>query len=180
MNEENKSLKVNEEDLELENDQVIEEELVHDESVEEDKEPKLSPEQLLEIDRIKEEDRIEVERKTEDDRQNKIKERWAKLHDRDIACQQSGISNPKLYFNQLILHNPNKRDAEIKLIELEKKDAFVYAEYVKHYVKENRRLEYQKIDHLLMEALFEKSLGKEDKMEAYLKLRNAIKEKFKK
>ena len=42
----------------------------------------------------------------------------------------------------------------------------------------DRRNEYRKIDELLLEALAEKEENKAGKMEEYLKLRSAIKEKF--
>ena len=42
----------------------------------------------------------------------------------------------------------------------------------------DRRNEYRKIDELLLEALAEKEENKAEKMEEYLKLRSAIKEKF--
>ena len=69
-------------------------------------------------------------------------------------------------------------DFEQKVLKLEaaKKEMDEEAERVRPML--DRRNEYRKIDELLLEALAEKEENKAEKMEEYLKLRAAIKEKF--
>ena len=69
-------------------------------------------------------------------------------------------------------------DFEQKVLKLEaaKKEIDEEAERVRPML--DRRNEYRKIDELLLEALAEKEENKAGKMEEYLKLRAAIKEKF--
>ena len=67
---------------------------------------------------------------------------------------------------------------EQKILKMEaaKKEMDEEAERVRPML--DRRNEYRKIDELLLEALAEKEENKAEKMEEYLKLRAAIKEKF--
>ena len=69
-------------------------------------------------------------------------------------------------------------DFEQKVLKLEaaKKEIDEEAERVRPML--DRRNEYRKIDELLLEALAEKEENKAEKMEEYLKLRAAIKEKY--
>tara|TARA_R100000234_G_scaffold109601_1_gene81515 strand:+ start:460 stop:960 length:501 start_codon:yes stop_codon:yes gene_type:complete len=69
-------------------------------------------------------------------------------------------------------------DFEQKVLKIEaaKKEIDEEAERVRPML--DRRNEYRKIDELLLEALAEKEENKAGKMEEYLKLRAAIKEKF--
>ena len=69
-------------------------------------------------------------------------------------------------------------DFEQKVLKLEaaKKEIDEEAERVRPML--DRRNEYRKIDELLLEALAEKEENKAGKMEEYLKLRAAIKEKY--
>ena len=72
----------------------------------------------------------------------------------------------------------NLDDFEQKVLKLEaaKKEMDDKAERERPML--DRRNEYRKIDELLLEALAEKEENKAGKMEEYLKLRAAIKEKF--
>ena len=72
----------------------------------------------------------------------------------------------------------NLDDFEQKVLKLEaaKKEMDDKAERERPML--DRRNEYRKIDELLLEALAEKEENKAGKMEEYLKLRSAIKEKF--
>jgi septal ring factor EnvC (AmiA/AmiB activator) len=72
----------------------------------------------------------------------------------------------------------NLDDFEQKVLKLEaaKKEIDEEADRVRPML--DRRNEYRKIDELLLEALAEKEENKAGKMEEYLKLRSAIKEKF--
>ena len=72
----------------------------------------------------------------------------------------------------------NLDDFEQKVLKIEaaKKEIDEEAERVRPML--DRRNEYRKIDELLLEALAEKEENKAGKMEEYLKLRAAIKEKF--
>ena len=72
----------------------------------------------------------------------------------------------------------NLDDFEQKVLKLEaaKKEMDDKAERERPML--DRRNEYRKIDELLLEALAEKEENKAEKMEEYLKLRAAIKEKF--
>ena len=69
-------------------------------------------------------------------------------------------------------------DFEQKVLKIEaaKKEIDEEAERVRPML--DRRNEYRKIDELLLEALAEKEENKAGKMEEYLKLRAAIKEKY--
>ena len=69
-------------------------------------------------------------------------------------------------------------DFEQKILKMEaaKKEIDEEAERARPML--DRRNEYRKIDELLLEALAEKEENKAGKMEEYLKLRSAIKEKF--
>jgi len=72
----------------------------------------------------------------------------------------------------------NLDDFEQKVLKLEaaKKEMDDKAERERPML--DRRNEYRKIDELLLEALAEKEENKAEKMEEYLKLRAAIKEKY--
>ena len=69
-------------------------------------------------------------------------------------------------------------DFEQKVLKLEAAKKEMDEEEVRVRPMLDRRNEYRKIDELLLEALAEKEENKADKMEEYLKLRSAIKEKF--
>jgi hypothetical protein len=69
-------------------------------------------------------------------------------------------------------------DFELKVLKLEAAKKEMDEEEVRERPMLDRRNEYRKIDELLLEALAEKEENKAEKMEEYLKLRAAIKEKF--
>ena len=66
-------------------------------------------------------------------------------------------------------------DFEQKVLKLEAAKKEIDEETSKNKVLEDRREEYQKIDHLLFEAIAEKENGKPEKMKAYLVLREKLK-----
>ena len=66
-------------------------------------------------------------------------------------------------------------DFEQKVLKLETAKKEIDEEASKNKVLEDRRAEYQKIDHLLFEAIAEKENGKPEKMKAYLVLREKLK-----
>jgi len=70
----------------------------------------------------------------------------------------------------------NDFEQKVLKIEAAKKEIDEEAERVRPML--DRRNEYRKIDELLLEALAEKEENKAGKMEEYLKLRAAIKEKY--
>ena len=69
-------------------------------------------------------------------------------------------------------------DFEQKVLKLEAAKKEMDEEEERERPMLDRRNEYRKIDELLLEALAEKEENKAGKMEEYLKLRSAIKEKF--
>ena len=69
-------------------------------------------------------------------------------------------------------------DFEQKVLKLEAAKKEMDEEEERERPMLDRRNEYRKIDELLLEALAEKEENKAEKMEEYLKLRSAIKEKF--
>ena len=69
-------------------------------------------------------------------------------------------------------------DFEQKVLKLEAAKKEIDEEEVRERPMLDRRNEYRNIDELLLEALAEKEENKAGKMEEYLKLRSAIKEKF--
>ena len=69
-------------------------------------------------------------------------------------------------------------DFEQKVLKLEAAKKEMEEEAERERPMLDRRNEYRKIDELLLEALAEKEENKAGKMEEYLKLRSAIKEKF--
>mgnify|MGYP003131850349 CR=1 FL=1 len=69
-------------------------------------------------------------------------------------------------------------DFEQKVLKLEAAKKEMDEESERERPMLDRRNEYRKIDELLLEALAEKEENKAGKMEEYLKLRSAIKEKF--
>ena len=69
-------------------------------------------------------------------------------------------------------------DFEQKVLKLEAAKKEMDDEAERNAPLENRRKEFRKIDELLLEALAEKQENKADKMTEYLKLRQAIKDKF--
>jgi hypothetical protein len=72
----------------------------------------------------------------------------------------------------------NLDDFEQKVLKLEAAKKEMDDKEVRERPMLDRRNEYRKIDELLLEALAEKEENKAEKMEEYLKLRAAIKEKF--
>jgi len=72
----------------------------------------------------------------------------------------------------------NLDDFEQKILKIEAAKKEMDEEEVRERPMLDRRNEYRKIDELLLEALAEKEENKAGKMEEYLKLRAAIKEKF--
>ena len=72
----------------------------------------------------------------------------------------------------------NLDDFEQKVLKLEAAKKEMDEEEVRVRPMLDRRNEYRKIDELLLEALAEKEENKAGKMEEYLKLRAAIKEKY--
>ncbi len=69
-------------------------------------------------------------------------------------------------------------DFEQKVLKLEAAKKEMDDEAARVKPMEDRRKEYRKIDELLLEAIAEKQENKAEKMEEYLRLRKAIKEKF--
>ena len=69
-------------------------------------------------------------------------------------------------------------DFEQKVLKIEDAKKEMEEEAERERPMLDRRNEYRKIDELLLEALAEKEENKAGKMEEYLKLRSAIKEKF--
>ena len=84
-------------------------------------------EEELEQERIEAERLAEIERLAELERIKGLTKRWDNLSDTNAVCHRSDISNPLLYFNKLIIGNPDKEDAEAKLSALEAED-IVYQE----------------------------------------------------
>ena len=72
----------------------------------------------------------------------------------------------------------NLDDFEQKVLKLEAAKKEMEEEAERERPMLDRRNEYRKIDELLLEALAEKEENKAGKMEEYLKLRAAIKEKY--
>ena len=69
-------------------------------------------------------------------------------------------------------------DFEQKVLKLEAAKKEMDDEAAKNKPLEDRRKEYRKIDELLLEAIAEKQENKAGKMDEYLRLRKAIKDKF--
>lgn len=162
-----------------EDDEILEEEEVVEEVIEE---PPLTEEELLAIAEEEERLRLEAEALAERNRrlafEQDLKDRYASLHDRNAACHQLGISNPDLYFDQLVLYNKEELDASKNMKAIEDMDAAnKQAEDARAYL-DGRIQEYNQIDKLLLEALAEKEEGREEKMIEYKAKRAAIKAKF--
>jgi len=80
-----------------------------------------------------------------------------------------------------IINSWLKEDAsflEKKVLKLEASKIKVDAEAAKNKPLEDRKSQYQMIDHLLFEAIAEKENGKPEKMKAYLILRAKIKKEI--
>ena len=69
-------------------------------------------------------------------------------------------------------------DFEQKVLKLEAAKKEIDEETSKNNVLEDRREEYQKIDHLLFEAIAEKEEGRPEKMKEYLIERKKIKDDY--
>ena len=69
-------------------------------------------------------------------------------------------------------------DFEQKVLKLEAAKKEIDEETSKNKVLEDRREEYQKIDHLLFEAIAEKEEGRPEKMKEYLIERKKIKDDY--
>ena len=69
-------------------------------------------------------------------------------------------------------------DFEQKVLKLEAAKKEMDDEAAKNKPLEDRRKEYRKIDELLLEAIAEKQENKAGKMDEYLRLRKAIKDKY--
>ena len=72
----------------------------------------------------------------------------------------------------------NLDDFELKVMKLETAKKEMDDEAARVKPMEDRRNEYRKIDELLLEALAEKQENKAGKMDEYLRLRKAIKDKY--
>ena len=72
----------------------------------------------------------------------------------------------------------NLDDFELKVLKLEAAKIEKDYEADKNKPLEDRRKEYRQIDELLLEAIAEKQENKAEKMEEYLRLRKAIKDKY--
>ena len=72
----------------------------------------------------------------------------------------------------------NLDDFEQKVLKLEAAKKEMDDEAAKNKPMEDRRNEYRKIDELLLEAIAEKQENKAGKMDEYLRLRKAIKDKY--
>ena len=69
-------------------------------------------------------------------------------------------------------------DFEEKVLKLEAAKKEMDAKETRERPMLDRRNEYRKIDELLLEAIAEKQENKAEKMDEYLRLRKAIKDKF--
>ena len=135
----------------------------------------LTPEELAEIARRK--------RKNDLDKRfsNLTKSDWIffRAYPKNVITMPDGSKHSVSMADELIKWDrDNLDDFEQKVLKLEaaKKEMDEEAERVRPML--DRRNAYRKIDELLLEALAEKEENKAGKMEEYLKLRAAIKEKF--
>jgi len=108
--------------------------------------------------------------------------RIADLHSRYDAMDDKGliqglcdIQNPDAYFMREILQ-ADKEEAESKLANIEAKYQAEVERIASLEWLEKRKQEYSTIDTLLFEAIAEKEAGRPEKMEAYLLLREEIRD----
>lgn len=175
------------EELLLEEEEVLEPEQ-SEEVIEEITEPsekqEVEEEDIQEVEQELSEEESEALLKEEADRRHafeaSLKERFSKLNDKNAACQQSGASNPDLYFNQIILYNKDEEEADRLLKQLEDKDQEIKKEVDASDYLLKRSIAYKEIDVLLLEGLAEKEAGDSSKLELYLEKRQAIKDTHKK
>ena len=134
----------------------------------------LSPEELAEIARQK--------------RKSDLERRFQPLIANNVYYQKAfGVRTKEVKGETFAIHESeeiaewdrdNLDDFEQKVLKLEAAKKEMDDEAEKNAPLENRRREFRKIDELLLEALAEKQENKADKMTEYLKLRQAIKDKF--
>jgi len=134
----------------------------------------LTPEELAEIARRK--------------RKADLEKRFKPLIANNVYYQKAfGLRTKKINGETHAIHESeeiaewdrdNLDDFEQKVLKLEAAKKEMDEEEVRVRPMLDRRNEYRKIDELLLEALAEKEENKAEKMEEYLKLRSAIKEKF--
>lgn len=104
-----------------------------------------------------------------------FEERYSVITDPQALSAAMGIKNVAKYFRDEILNNEDAQDAESKMQALESLWSSVKASIDAESYKTMRAFEYEKIDHLLLEALIEKELGSPQKFADYIALRNDIK-----
>ena len=134
----------------------------------------LSPEELAEIARRK--------------RKADLEKRFKPLVANNVYYQKAfGVRTKEVKGETFAIHESEEiaewdrddlDDFEQKVLKLEAAKKEMDDEAERNAPLENRRKEFRKIDELLLEALAEKQENKADKMTEYLKLRQAIKEKF--
>ena len=134
----------------------------------------LTPEELAEIARRKR--KADLEKRFKEVTRNNVYYRKA------FGWRFEQINNQKHAIHETTEINQWDRDDlddfEQKVLKLEAAKKEMDDEAKRNAPLENRRKEFRKIDELLLEALAEKQENKADKMTEYLKLRQAIKDKF--
>lgn len=169
----------------------VEEEIIEEEDLNQPPASEQEPEQEVVLEEViisKEELAIQaaeeaeraatVKREAEHKREADILARREACHDFIAACNQVGVSNADLYFNQQILHPNDRAEGIIRLEAIEKKDADNKAALEDVRWLEGRQEGYAHIDKLLLEALAEQASGSPEKMQIYLGKRAEIKLKF--
>ena len=134
----------------------------------------LTPEELAEIARKK--------------RKADLEKRFQPLISNNVYYQKAfGVRTKEVKGETIAIHENDEiaewdrddlDDFEQKVLKLEAAKKELDDEAKRNAPLENRRKEFRKIDELLLEALAEKQENKADKMTEYLKLRQAIKDKF--
>jgi len=104
---------------------------------------------------------------------------YFKAFDREIVQDKNGNSF-ELSYKELVARwdRDNLDDFEQKVLKMEAAKKEMDDEAARVKPMEDRRKEYRKIDELLLEAIAEKQENKAGKMDEYLRLRKAIKDKF--
>ena len=134
----------------------------------------LTPEEIAEIARRKR--KADLEKRFRPLVENNIYYRKA------FGLRKKQIKNERhtIHYNDEILEwdRDDLDDFELKVMKLEAAKIEMDYEADKNRPLEDRRKEYRKIDELLLEAIAEKQENKAEKMEEYLRLRKAIKDKY--
>jgi len=134
----------------------------------------LTPEELAEIARRKR--KADLEKRFKEVTRNNVYYRKA------FGWRFEQINNQKHAVHETTEINQwdrdNLDDFELKVMKLETAKKEMDDEAARVKPMEDRRNEYRKIDELLLEALAEKQENKAGKMDEYLRLRKAIKDKY--